>query len=83
MDFVCTLLGLADVYRIIVKTSLFVQNVRKYPWEYDSAVHDLKICLNNYDKLLEELDLNTTREMKSIDSKSLLCTDEFSLAFGW
>ena len=39
-----------------------------------------RVCLNNYAKLLEELDLNTTRELKSIDGKSLLCTDEFSLA---
>jgi hypothetical protein len=81
MDFVCTLLGLANVYKIIVKTSLFLQNVRKYPWEYDSALHDLKICLNNYAKLLEQLDLNTTREMNTIDDKSLSYADEYILAF--
>lgn len=81
MDFVCTLLGLTDVYRIIVKTSLFVQNVRKYPWEYDSAIHDLKKCLNNYAQLLEQLDLNTTREMNSIDGKRLLYADEYILEF--
>ncbi|CAF4382979.1 unnamed protein product [Rotaria sp. Silwood2] len=48
VDFVCKLVGLIDIYNIIVKASVFVQNVDKYPWEYDNAIRRLQECLNNY-----------------------------------
>ncbi|CAF1350509.1 unnamed protein product [Rotaria sordida] len=67
VDFVCKLVGLIDIYNIIVKASVFVQNVDKYPWEYDDAIRRLQECLNNYARLLEQLDLNTTQEMDSIE----------------
>ena len=70
VDFVCKLLGLTDIYKLIVKASLFVQNVNKYPWEYDDAMHYLKESLNNYARSLEQLDLNSTQEMNSIEGKT-------------
>jgi hypothetical protein len=71
VDFVCKLVGLIDIYNIIVKPSVFVQHVNKYPWEYDDAIRHLQESLNNYVRLLEQLDLNTTQEMNSIEGKSL------------
>jgi hypothetical protein len=62
VDFVCKLVGLIDIYNIIVKQS---------PWEYDHAIRQLQESLNNYVRLLEQLDLNTTQEMNSIEGKSL------------
>jgi hypothetical protein len=45
--------------------------VNKYPWEYDEAIQHLQESLNNYARLLEQLDLNTTQEMDSIEGKTL------------
>lgn len=81
VDFVCKLLGLVDIYSIIVQASLFVQHVNKYPWEYDDAVRHLQECLNNYARLLERLDLNTTQEMDSIEGKTLFYYIECILSF--
>jgi hypothetical protein len=64
-----------------VKTSIFVQNVDKYPWEYDDAIRRLQESLNNYATLLGQLDLNTTQEMDSIEGKTLFYTVECILAF--
>ena len=81
VDFVCKLLGLIDIYKMIVKTSLFVQQVNKYPWEYDDAIQHLQESLNNYATLLEQLDLNTTQEMNSIEGKTLFHITKYTLAF--
>ncbi|CAF5068881.1 unnamed protein product, partial [Rotaria sp. Silwood1] len=79
VDFVCKLVGLIDIYNIIVKASVFVQNVDKYPWKYDDAIRRLQECLNNYARLLEQLlDLNTIQEMDSIEDKTLFYTVEYS-----
>ncbi len=80
VDFVCKLFGLIDAYKILVKTSLFVQNVSIYPWEYDDAIHDLKECLNSYAGLLEQLDSNTTQEINSIEGKTSFSIVEYTLA---
>ncbi|CAF1319093.1 unnamed protein product [Rotaria sordida] len=42
LDFVCTLLGLYDIYSILVEASLSVQQVNKYPWEYDYSIEYLQ-----------------------------------------
>jgi hypothetical protein len=54
--------------------------VNKYPWEYDDAIRDLQEYLNNYGKLLEQLDLNTTQEMDSIGGKTLFYIIKYTLA---
>lgn len=79
VDFVCKLVGLIDIYNIIVKASLFVQHVNRYPWEYDDAIQHLQECLNNYARLLERLDLNTTQEMDSSEGKALFYFVEYTL----
>ena len=66
---------------MIVKASVFVQHVNKYPWEYDDAIRHLQECLNNYAKLLGQLDLNTTQEMDSIEGKALFYAVECTLVF--
>ncbi|CAF3287213.1 unnamed protein product [Rotaria sp. Silwood2] len=44
-----------------------VQQVNKYPWEHDDSIRYLQKCLNGYIKLLEQLDLNKTQEMDSLE----------------
>ncbi|CAF4692273.1 unnamed protein product [Rotaria sp. Silwood2] len=44
-DFVCTLIGLYDIYSILVEALLSVQQVNKYPWEY--AYSQLNIYKND------------------------------------
>ena len=48
-----------------------VQQVNKYPWEPDDSIRYLQKCLNGYSKLLEQLDLNKTQEMDSLEGKFL------------
>ncbi len=48
-----------------------VQQVNKYPWEHDDSIRYLQKCLNGYSKLLEQLDLNKTQEMDSLEGKFL------------
>ena len=71
MDFVCKLIGLNDIYNILVRASMSVQQVNKYPWEHDDSIRYLRKCLNGYSKLLEQLDLNKTQEMDSMEGKFL------------
>jgi hypothetical protein len=71
VDFVCKLIGLNDIYNILVRASMSVQQVNKYPWEYDDSIRYLQKCLNGYSKLLEELDLNKTQEMDSLEGNFL------------
>ena len=81
MDFVCKLLGLVDIYNIIVRTSLCVQQVNKYPWEYDDEIQHLQDSLNNYVELLEKLDLHATQEMDSTEGKTLFYMKAYNFAF--
>ncbi|CAF3767738.1 unnamed protein product [Rotaria sp. Silwood1] len=67
VDFVCKLIGLNDIYNILVRASMSVQQVNKYPWEHDDSIRYLQKCLNGYSKLLEQLDLNKTQEMDSLE----------------
>ncbi|CAF4853942.1 unnamed protein product, partial [Rotaria sp. Silwood2] len=52
VDFVCKLIGLNDIYNILVRASMSVQQVNKYPWEHDDSIRYLQKCLNEYSKLL-------------------------------
>ena len=54
--------------------------MNKYPWEYDDAIRHLQECLNNYARLLKQLDLNTTQDMDSIEGKALFYIVEYTLA---
>jgi len=79
VDFVCKLIGLIDIYNIIVKASLSVQRVNKYSWEYDDAIKNLEESLHAYAKSLEQVDLNKTQEMNSIEDKALFYISRYTL----
>jgi hypothetical protein len=63
-DFVCKLIGLNDIYKILVTASLSVQKVNKYPWEYDDSIEYLKEHLTKYGTLLQKLDTKLTEEVE-------------------
>ncbi|CAF4208097.1 unnamed protein product [Rotaria sp. Silwood2] len=48
VDFVCKLIGLNDIYNILVRASMSVQQVNKYAWEHDDSIRYLQKCLNEY-----------------------------------
>ncbi|CAF3889508.1 unnamed protein product [Rotaria sp. Silwood1] len=75
VDFVCKLISLNDIYNILVRASMSLQQVNKYPWEHDDSIRYLQKCLNEYSKLLEQLDLNKTQEMDSLEE----CEEEESV----
>ncbi|CAF1328449.1 unnamed protein product [Rotaria sordida] len=67
LDFVCTLLGLYDIYSILVEASLSVQQVNKYPWEYDYSIEYLQERLTKYEELLETLNLKSTQDAENLE----------------
>ncbi|CAF1394728.1 unnamed protein product [Adineta ricciae] len=69
IDFVGKLLGLNDVYSLIVKSSMSIQMVNTFPWEYSYALEKLKKSLSAYAAEVEKLSntLNNTQEMEDVD----------------
>jgi hypothetical protein len=65
IDFVGKLLGLNDIYSLLVKSSMSVQMVNTFPWEYTRALEKLKKSLSAYAEDVEKLsnNLNNTQEM--------------------
>jgi hypothetical protein len=55
---------LNDIYKIFVTASLSVQQVNKYPWEYDDSIEYLKECLTQYGALLQQLDTKSTQKVE-------------------
>jgi hypothetical protein len=66
IDFVGKLLGLNDIYSLLVKSSMSIQMVNNFPWEYTCALEKLKKSLSAYAEEVEELsnNLNNTQEME-------------------
>ena len=66
LDFVGKLLGLNDIYSILVKSSMPVQKMSSFPWEYNYSIQKLKGFLASYAEQVEKLsnNLNTTQEME-------------------
>jgi hypothetical protein len=66
IDFVGKLLGLNDIYSLLVKSSMSIQKVNNFPWEYMFALEKLKKSLSAYAEEVEKLsnNLNNTQEME-------------------
>jgi hypothetical protein len=66
IDFVGKLLGLNDIYSILVESSMSVQKVSSFPWEYTSSIEKMKTSLASYAEEVQKLNnnLNNTQEME-------------------
>ena len=66
IDFVGKLLGLNDIYSLLVKSSMSIQMVNTFTWEYTCALEKLKKSLSVYAEEVEKLsnNLNNTQEME-------------------
>ena len=66
IDFVGKLLGLNDIYSLLVKSSMSIQMVNNFPWEYTFTLEKLKKSLSAYAEEVEKLsnNLNNTQEME-------------------
>ncbi len=53
-----------DIYTILVTASLSVQQVNRYPREYDDSIEYLKERLTEYGTLLGTLDIKSTQEVE-------------------
>ncbi|CAF4054019.1 unnamed protein product, partial [Rotaria sordida] len=71
LDFVCTLIGLYDIYSILVEASLSVQQVNKYPWEYDYSIEYLQERLTKYGELLETLNFKSAQDVENLEKFDL------------
>ncbi|CAF4217241.1 unnamed protein product, partial [Rotaria sordida] len=71
LDFVCTLLGLYDIYSILVEASLSVQQVNKYPWQYDYSIEYLQERFTKYEELLETLNFKSTQDAENLEKFAL------------
>ncbi|CAF3669590.1 unnamed protein product [Rotaria sp. Silwood1] len=84
-DFVCTLIGLYDIYSILVEASLSVQQINKYPWEYDYSIEYLQERLTKYEELLETLNFKSAQDVENLEKFDLdklvysTATDDFDV----
>jgi hypothetical protein len=62
---------LYDIYGILAEASLSVQQVNKYPWEYDYSIEYLQERLTKYGELLETLNFKSTQDVENLESNLL------------
>jgi hypothetical protein len=71
---------LNDIYKILVTASLSVQQVNKYPWEYDDTIEYLKERLTKYGALLQKLDVKSIHEVE-YSQGNLTCLSTITIYF--
>ena len=48
-----------------------MQQVNKYPWEYDDSIEYLQERLTKYEELLKTLNIKSTKEVENLESNLL------------
>ena len=85
IDSVGKLLGLNDIYSLLVKSSMFIQMVNNFPWEYTFTLEKLKKSLSAYAEEVEKLsnNLNNTQKMEGNLFPSLYLSFQPFLNWTW
>ena len=85
IDSVGKLFGLNDIYSLLVKSSMFIQMVNNFPWEYTFTLEKLKKSLSAYAEEVEKLsnNLNNTQKMEGNLFPSLYLSFQPFLNWTW